>query len=71
VTVADDRTVRNVLDLPGAETLGRLAGAVTSVLNDSSYRREARRIAEAMRLLPPVDESVQFLEEAAAQHGRK
>ena len=70
VTVADDRTVRNVLDLPGPETLGRLAGAVTSVLNDSSYRREARRIAEAMQVLPPVDESVQLLEEAAAQHGR-
>jgi UDP:flavonoid glycosyltransferase YjiC (YdhE family) len=69
VTVADDRTVRNVLDLPGAETLGRLAGAVTSVLNDPSYRREAGRIAEAMRALPPVDESVQLLEEAAAHGG--
>ncbi len=69
VTVADDRTVRNVLDLPGPETLGRLAGAVTSVLKDPSYRREAGRIAEAMRALPPVDESVQLLEGAAAQHG--
>jgi UDP:flavonoid glycosyltransferase YjiC (YdhE family) len=69
VTVADDRTVRNVLDLPGSETLGRLAAAVTSVLNDPSYGREAGRIAEAMRSLPPVDESVQLLEQAAAQHG--
>jgi UDP:flavonoid glycosyltransferase YjiC (YdhE family) len=68
VTVADDRTARNVLDLPGAEILGRLAGAVTSVLNDPSYRREAGRIAEAMRALPPVSESVQLLEEVAAQH---
>ena len=66
--MADDRTVRNVLDLPSAETLGRLAGAVTSVLNDPSYRREAGRIAETMRTLPPVDESVQLLEEAAARH---
>jgi UDP:flavonoid glycosyltransferase YjiC (YdhE family) len=66
VTVADDRTVRNVLDLPGAETLGPLAGAVTSVLNEPSYRREAGRIAEAMRVLPPVDESVQLLDEATA-----
>jgi UDP:flavonoid glycosyltransferase YjiC (YdhE family) len=66
-TVADDRTVRNVLDLPGPETLGGLAGAVTSVLNDPSYRREAGRIAHAMRILPPVDESVQLLEEAAAR----
>jgi UDP:flavonoid glycosyltransferase YjiC (YdhE family) len=50
VTVADDRTVRNVLDLPRAKTLGRLAGAVTSVLNDASYRREAGRIAEAVQV---------------------
>jgi UDP:flavonoid glycosyltransferase YjiC (YdhE family) len=69
VTVADDRTVRNVLDLPGAETLGQLAGAVTSAINDPSYRREAGRIAEAMRVLPPVDESVHLLEQAAAQQG--
>ena len=71
MTVADDPTARNVLDLPSAETLGRLAGAVTSVLNGPSYRREAGRIAAAMRALPPVDESVHLLEEAAAQHGRK
>jgi UDP:flavonoid glycosyltransferase YjiC (YdhE family) len=67
VMVADDRTVRNVLDLPAPETLGQLTGAVTSVLNDPSYRREAGRIAEAMRVLPPVDESVRLLEKAAAQ----
>ena len=71
MTVADDPTARNVLDLPSAETLGRLAGAVTSVLNGPSYRREAGRIAAAMRALPPVDESVHLLEEAAAQHGGK
>ena len=71
MTVADDPTARNVLDLPSAETLGRLAGAVTSVLNGPSYRREAGRIAAAMRALPPVDESVHLLEEAAAQHGQK
>jgi UDP:flavonoid glycosyltransferase YjiC (YdhE family) len=68
VTVGDDRTVRNVLDLPGAETVGRLAGAVGSVLNDPAFRRDAGRIAEAMRVLPPVDESVRLLEEAATQH---
>jgi UDP:flavonoid glycosyltransferase YjiC (YdhE family) len=67
VTIADDRTVRNVLDLPGPETLRRLAGAVTSVLGDPSYRREAGRIAEAMRALPPVDEAVRLLERAAAR----
>jgi UDP:flavonoid glycosyltransferase YjiC (YdhE family) len=66
VAVADDRSIRTVLDLPGPERLSQLAGAVTSVLNDPSYRREAGRIAEAMRVLPPVDEAVQLLEEAAA-----
>lgn len=69
VTVADDRTARNVLDLPEAEILGRLAGAVTSVLNGPSYRREAGRLAEAMRALPPIDESVHLLEEAAEHRG--
>jgi UDP:flavonoid glycosyltransferase YjiC (YdhE family) len=71
MTVADDPTARNVLDLPSTETLGRLAGAVTSVLSGPSYRREAGHIAAAMRALPSVDESVHLLKEAAAQHGRK
>jgi UDP:flavonoid glycosyltransferase YjiC (YdhE family) len=62
ITIADGRSARNVLDLPAAETIGRLAGAVSSVLNDETYRREAERIADAMRGLPPVDESVQLLE---------
>jgi UDP:flavonoid glycosyltransferase YjiC (YdhE family) len=60
--IADDRRARNVLELPAAETIGKLAGAVSSVLGDDAYRREAERIADAMRALPPVDESVQLLE---------
>jgi UDP:flavonoid glycosyltransferase YjiC (YdhE family) len=65
VTIADDRSARNVLDLPAAETIRELAGAVSSVLGDDTYRREADRIAVAMRALPAVDESVQLLEEMA------
>jgi UDP:flavonoid glycosyltransferase YjiC (YdhE family) len=66
VTIADDRSARNVLDLPGAETIRGLAGAVSSVVDDPTHRREAGRIADAMSALPPVDESVQLLEGIAA-----
>ncbi len=66
ITIADDRSARNVLDLPGAATIHELAGAVRSVLDDATYRREAARIADVMRALPSVDESVQLLEEIAA-----
>jgi UDP:flavonoid glycosyltransferase YjiC (YdhE family) len=66
ITIADDRGARNVLDLPRAETIGGLATAVSSVVDDPTYRREAGRIADAMSALPPVDESVQLLEGIAA-----
>ena len=65
ITVADDRRERKVLDLPGAETIGELPRAVRSVLDDAGYRREAGRIADAMRALPSIDESVRFVEEIA------
>ena len=70
IAVADDRTARNVLELPAAETLRELAGAVTSVLDDGAYRREAGRVAGAMRALPHVDDSVRLLEGVAAWHAR-
>ena len=66
ITVADDRTARNVLELPAAETVGELAGAVESVIDDPRYRREAVRIADSMRALPQVDESVALLERMVA-----
>ncbi len=68
ITVADDRAARNVLELPAAETVGELAGAVESVIDDATYRREAVRIADSMRALPPVDESVQLLERIAESY---
>ena len=66
IAVADDRTTRNVLELPAAETLRELAGAVTSVLDDGAFRREAGRVAGAMLALPHVDDSVRLLEEMTA-----
>ena len=67
ITIADDQGARNVLALPGSEAIGNLAGAVQAVLNEGNHRREATRIADAMRALPPVDESVHALERIAAR----
>jgi UDP:flavonoid glycosyltransferase YjiC (YdhE family) len=61
-----DGETRNVLGLPGAEAFDELAGAASDVLADATYRRHAERIAEAMRSLPPVDDSVEVLEAIAA-----
>jgi UDP:flavonoid glycosyltransferase YjiC (YdhE family) len=66
ITIGDDRGARNVLDLPAAETIGGLASAVSSVVDDPRYQREAGRIADAMSALPSIDESVQLLERIAA-----
>jgi len=65
IIVADDVEARGVLDLPPAETIDGLRRAVETVLSGASHRREAGRIAKAMRALPPVDESVRLLESAA------
>ena len=54
-------STRRVLDLPGPDTLSELGGAVERVLSDDSYRREARRIADATQVLPPVDAAVDAL----------
>ena len=67
ITVADDASERKVLDLPAPTTIGELARAVTSVLEDATYRREADRVADAIRALPSVDESVRFIEEIAGR----
>jgi hypothetical protein len=49
---------RHVVDLSATDTLGLLGAAVERVLDDPSYRREARRIVDATRALPPVDAAV-------------
>ncbi len=58
---------RSVLALPTAETIEELASATRGVLADPGYRRGAERVAEAVGSLPPVDDSVQVLEAAAAR----
>ena len=65
ITVADDASERKVLDLPRSTTIAELPGAVTSILENATYRREAGRVAAAMRALASVDESVRFIEEIA------
>lgn len=66
ITIADDPSTRKALDVPPAESAGELADAVGAVLRDGTYRGEAQRVRDAMRALPPVDESVAVLEELAA-----
>jgi UDP:flavonoid glycosyltransferase YjiC (YdhE family) len=65
ITVADDASERKVLDLPGPTTIGDLARAVTTIVEDPTCRREAVRVGDAIRTLPLVDESVRFIEEMA------
>jgi len=65
ITVADDAGERKALELPERSTVAELAGAVTSVLEQPTFRRGAARVADAIRALPPVDESVRFIEEVA------
>jgi MGT family glycosyltransferase len=42
--------------------LGRLRAAVSEALEDPRYRSAARRVADEIALLPPVDEAVGLLE---------
>jgi UDP:flavonoid glycosyltransferase YjiC (YdhE family) len=67
ITVADDASERKVLDLPRSATIDQLARAVTSVLEDGTYRREGGRVSAAMSALASVDGSVGFIEEIAAK----
>jgi UDP:flavonoid glycosyltransferase YjiC (YdhE family) len=67
VALDAERDTRTVLALPGAATHDRLPPAVQRVLDDAGYRREARRIADAIQALPPVDAAVDTL---AAISGR-
>ena len=61
IALGGERTERRVFDLPDADTIGRLPGAVQRLLADAGYRRQARGIAEAIRALPPVDGAVDVL----------
>jgi UDP:flavonoid glycosyltransferase YjiC (YdhE family) len=58
-----ERSSRRVLARPGPEVLDALGPAVQRVLGEASYRREAQRIAAAMRALPPADAALDVLAE--------
>jgi UDP:flavonoid glycosyltransferase YjiC (YdhE family) len=61
VALDAERATRSVLGRPGPATLEPLGAAVQRVLDDPSHRREARRVADAMRALPPVGAAVDAL----------
>jgi UDP:flavonoid glycosyltransferase YjiC (YdhE family) len=69
VALASPSGERGVLDLPGPEIIGQLGVAVQSLLDDASYRRQARRVAGAMRALPPVDAAVDALAQISREAG--
>lgn len=56
-----ERSSRRVLARPGPEVLDALRPAVQRVLGEASYRREAERIAAAMRALPSADAALEVL----------
>ena len=66
LAIDDEASRAGPLELPDAAALGRLAPAVERVLGDARYRQRARGIADAMRVLPPVDAAVEVLAAIAA-----
>jgi UDP:flavonoid glycosyltransferase YjiC (YdhE family) len=50
-----------MLDGPRAEIFAVLADALEAVIGDERHRRSARRIADAIDALPPVDAAVDVL----------
>jgi UDP:flavonoid glycosyltransferase YjiC (YdhE family) len=67
VALDTERSTRGVLDLPGVDTLLELAPAVQRVLDAGSFRRHARRIADAMGTLAPVDSAIDALAAMSGQ----
>ena len=61
VALDAERGTRRVLARPGPDVMDGLGPAVQQVLADPSHRREAQRIAAAMRALPPADAAVDTL----------
>jgi UDP:flavonoid glycosyltransferase YjiC (YdhE family) len=57
IALDGERHTRRAIDLPNAETLAGLRPAVERLLADPGPREAARRIADEMRALPPVDEA--------------
>ena len=53
-----ERSTRRVLDLPAPGTFDELGPAVRRVIEDEIYRLSAERVADAIRALPDVEETV-------------
>lgn len=68
LTLDAEHATRRVLGLPSADTISALAPAVTRLLSDASYRREAGRIADAANALAPVDAAVDVLAAISGGH---
>lgn len=66
IALDDDRATRTVFGLPAPEVMDRLTDAVRKLLEDPAHRRAAGAIAEEIRGLPPVEDSVRILGEIAA-----
>ncbi len=60
-----ERSTRRVLDLPAPGTFDELGPAVRRVIEDEIYRLSAERVADAIRALPDVEETVGVLVESA------
>jgi len=61
VALDAERATRPVLAVPGLDAMAALGAAVRRVLSEPSHRRDAERIAAAMRALPPTDAAVDAL----------
>lgn len=68
IVLGDDRSrAGGMLDGPQPEAFAGLARAVNAVIGHSGYRRAARRIADALAALPPVDAAAELLEDLATR----
>jgi UDP:flavonoid glycosyltransferase YjiC (YdhE family) len=63
-----EHTRRRVLELPSSDTTDALAPAVVRLLGDTSYRRSARRLADAADTLPSIDAAVDVLASISGRH---
>jgi UDP:flavonoid glycosyltransferase YjiC (YdhE family) len=63
--IALDEDGRMMFEPPGAEVIAAVPGAVRRVLDDPHFNRAARRVAESVASLPPVDAAVDVLRDAS------
>jgi UDP:flavonoid glycosyltransferase YjiC (YdhE family) len=69
ISLAGERGTRRVLALPSADTMDHLPGAVRQAIDDRGFAQGARRIAQAIDDLPPVQTAVETLAAIAAGEG--